>query len=107
MPPPEEPWNPFDADSQRERFPDVREALRHHSSYSSDDGGDDGDDTPPAARPVVDIERLSAAGHSVAIDEGQKPPSLGRIPPETSQLLEACCQAWFDAQAALKAERVS
>lgn len=80
---PLELWNPFDS-SDKQCFPDLHGAL-HGESTS----------------PVVDISLAPV----VSFDDAHPP--LGHLPLETSQLLEARCQAWFDDQAALKAVRVS
>lgn len=85
-----EPFNPFDTNADKICFPDVVEGL-----------------TPgvgPDPDAVVDIEQLSRT--QPADIDTQHPPDLGHLPPETSQLLEARCQAWFDVQSSLKAIRV-
>lgn len=91
-----EPWNPFDTNNDRECFPGLQEAL--HSTHA------------PA---VVDIDQQRSSWGEAGPDvEGwqqvQQQPETARgfLAPETSQRLEAKCQAWFDALAALKAERV-
>lgn len=90
-----EPFNPFDT-SDKECFPELEEALALEAEAPEPEEGD------PAA--VVDIDQLSRS-HPVDIDTAN-PPDLGFLPWETSQLLEARCQAWFDTQSSLKGIRV-
>lgn len=86
-----EPFNPFDT-GDKVCFPDIEEGLAL----------DVGPDSPAAA--VVDIEQLSR--YQPADINTAHAPDLGYLPLETSQLLEARCQAWFDVQSSLKALRV-
>jgi hypothetical protein len=87
-----EPFNPFDT-SDKVCFPAVEEGLIPGV-------GPEGS----AAAAVVDIDQLSR--NQPADIDTQHPPELGYLPSESSQLLEARCQAWFDVQSSLKAIRV-
>lgn len=89
-----EPFNPFDT-GERECFPDLQEGLTPLSSAAA---------VSEEEQEAVDIELLSRT--RPADVDTQHPPDLGYLPPETSQRLEAECQAWFDEQSALKAIRV-
>jgi hypothetical protein len=86
-----EPFNPFDT-GDKLCFPDLEEGLAL----------DVGPESPAAA--VVDIEQWSR--YQPADINTAHTPNLGYLPLETSQLLEARCQAWFDVQSSLKALRV-
>jgi hypothetical protein len=86
-----EPYNPFDA-GPKVCFPNLEDGLAPGVGPESSDAA------------VVDIDFLS---HTQPVDiDTQHPPDLGYLPEETSLLLEARCQAWFDIQCSLKAVRV-
>lgn len=87
-----EPFNPFDT-SDKICFPAVEDGLTPGVGLEGSD-----------AAAVVDIDQLSR--NQPADINTQHPPQLGYLPSETSQLLEARCQAWFDVQSSLKAIRV-
>jgi hypothetical protein len=92
----EEPWNPFDAADDNDRFPPSTEIA---SSLAVGRG------KPPAFD--VDARARLAPAFDTAAAAPPLPDLPGCLPPHTSRRLEQLCQSWFDEKLQFKVVRVS